>query len=70
MRRVAFAFYMLPGSGRQPPHKSSGRLTATEAAAQGALYPIPGTTVYEYVPENDAERQALAGNPQPTASAA
>lgn len=51
---------MLAGSGRQPPHKSTVKLTAAEAAAQRALYPIPNTTTYEYEPETDAERAALA----------
>lgn len=58
MRRVPYSLYMLPSIGKKPPHKSSWKMNATEAAALGALYPIPGTQEIREIPESEAEKLA------------
>lgn len=66
MKRVPFSLYLMParpGSGpRAQPYRSSWRMSPTEAAGVGALYPIAGTTEYRDLPESDEEmRQAMVG---------
>lgn len=66
MRRVAYSLYLLParpGSGpRARPYASSWKMSPSEAAGVGALYPIAGSTEYRDLPETDEEmRRAMVG---------
>lgn len=55
---------MLPGAGRQPPHRSVCKLSPGDAAEQRALYPIPGSTEYRNIPESEEELNRAAMGPQ------
>jgi hypothetical protein len=66
MKRVPYSLYLMParpGSGpKAKPYRSSWRMSPSEAAGAGALYPIAGTTEVREIPETDEEmRRAMVG---------
>lgn len=59
MRRVEFAFYLLPprpGSGpRAKPYRSGWKMTAEDAAKLGAVGQVLGSAEFRDVPETEEE---------------
>lgn len=57
MRRVEFAFYLLPNRNpRAKPYKSAWKMDPTEAAARGAIERLESTVEVRLMPETDDEK--------------